>query len=256
MLKKLLIISIFSFSLYAEGMGIYMLNVVDEYSYGENEPDYGYSPGVGISFDTNLGKNKVFAYRLNFEYYRATGTDFYFPSDTVFENYKVKYDVKKSVFSVVNIFSFGIYRSKYMRLWIGPVLSIHSEKSDERNDYDDYYYEMYPDINLDAGPIVGINLNINDNASLAIDVSYGLLSTGTESPKVRAYLFWRFGETFEKRRPKVQPIQQRPQPKVQEKKSETFEEKLKYLKSLRDQEILTEEEYQFKRKELVQSLKL
>ena len=248
MLKKLLMISIFSFSLYAEGVGIYMLNVINEKGYDSYEDDYGYSPGIGLSFDTNLGKNKIFSYRLNFEYYRADGTDTYRPFDS---NIDVKYDIHKNVVSVVNIIGFGVYRSKHIRLWLGPIVSVNSENTNAHHDYED----AFTNNNLEVGPVTGLNYNINEAASLSIDISYGLLSTGTTSAKARVYLFWRFGETFEPRKPKIKK-KKTMQSTSQPRQTENFEEKLHYLKSLRDKEILTEEEYQLKRKELIDTLKL
>jgi len=252
MLKKLLFLILLTHTVYAEGLGIYTLNVLDEYSYEEDGPNYGYSPGIGISFDTNLGKDKVFAYRLNFEYYKAKGTDYYRPFDAI-DGVKRKYDIEKRVFSVVNIIAFGLYRSEHVRLWIGPVIGIHSENNNKKSDY--YDYDYYLDLNVDVGPAIGINYNINEDMGLALDLTYGIFSTGLSSAKARGYLFWRFGESFEKHRA-VQPIQQRHKPPVHVKREKTFEEKLEYLKSLRDQEILTEEEYQLKRKELVKALEL
>ena len=255
MLKKLFIFSLFSLSLQAAGLGIYMLNVVNESTYEDASegtgPDYGYSPGFGLSFDTNLGKNKVFGYRLNFEYYKASGTDYYRPFDSR-DDIKIKYDVAKRVFSMVNILHFGLYRSEHVRLWIGPALALHNEDSNERDDYDTY---TYSEMNIDVGPAIGLNYNINEDFSLSLDANYGILSSGTSALKARAYVFWRFGETFVARRV-VQPIQQRPKPPVKISKDKTFEDKLEYLKSLREKDILTEEEYQLKRKELVQELKL
>ena len=251
MLKKLLIFSLFSLSLQAAGLGIYMLNVVDESTYEERGLDYGYSPGFGLSFDTNLGKNKVFGYRLDFEYYKASGTDYYRPFDSR-DDIKIKYDVSKRVFSMVNILHFGLYRSEHVRLWIGPAIALHNEDNNERSDYDTYDYSG---LNVDVGPAIGLNYNINEDFSLSVDASYGILSSGTSALKARAYVFFRFGETFVPRRV-AQPIQQRLKPPVEIDKDKTFEEKLQYLKSLRDKDILTEEEYQLKRKELVSELKL
>ena len=252
MFKKLFTFSLFSLSLHAAGLGLYMLNVVDESTFEETGPDYGYSPGFGLSFDTNLGKNKVFGYRLDFEYYKANGTDYYRPFDSI-DRVILKADVSKRVFSMVNILHFGLYRSEHVRLWIGPAIALHNEDNNERNNYDTYDY--YTELNVDVGPAIGLNYNINEDFSLSVDASYGILSSGTSALKARAYVFWRFGETFVARRV-VQPIQQRLKPPVEISKDKTFEDKLEYLKSLREKDILTEEEYQLKRKELVQELKL
>ena len=259
MLKKLIVLTLCSLSLQAAGIGVYMLNVIGEQGFGEesgsNHQNFGYSPGIGLSFDTNLGKNRVFGYRLNFEYYKAEGTDRLYYSDNFDSVYK-DIDLCKTVFSVVNILDFGIYRSANLRVWVGPALSIHNTvySHNAYRNSDLYYNNNYSEEDFELAPILGLNYNLNDHFSLAVDASYALLTTSTNSVKARAYLFWRFGETFEERIPKrEQPSQVNIE---EEEKNKTFEEKLKYLKSLRDQEILTEEEYQFKRKELVQSLKL
>ena len=240
----------------AAGIGIYMVNVMNEREL-EGDQAFGYSPGMGLSFDTNLGKNKVFGYRLNFEYYRASGTDiptYYNYNGVLRPNREV--DVSKNVFSIVNNINFGMYRSEHLRIWLGVSIGIQNidYTSDNKvsSDPNDLYYDenYYNSLNLEIGPVVGLNYNINESTSLGVDLSYGVLNFGTTSAKARVYAFWRFGETFVQKKPTLVIDQ----PK--EEKQRDFESKLNYLKSLREKEIITEDEYQEKRQEVIKSLKL
>ena len=230
---------------FADGFGLLMLNVINEnssynydyYNYYDyslsNGVDYGYSPGVGISFDSNLGENHLFGYRLNLEYYNASGT-------ATYENYDyngtlrevTRLPVSKKTFSLVNTFTFGLYRSKYIRLWIGPQIVV------SRIDEENVYHDLFSD--LGGGPALGINYNINKEVSLAVDASYNIMGD-TTSTNVRAYLYWRFGETFT-----VRPSQVRKRVDPTD-----MGTRLNYLKGLRDDGVLTEEEYQYKRKQVI-----
>ena len=87
------------------------------------------------------------------------------------------------------------------------------------------------------GPVVGLNYNMNENISLSLDTSVNIMDSG-ENLSVRAYVFWRFGETFE-----VKPARG---------VANDMGEQLLYIKDLRDQGILTDREYESKRKEIIE----
>ena len=227
--------------LFADGLGIYMLNVINEQSnYADtyNNKDYGYSPGIGLSYDSNLGQNSVFSYRLGFDYYEAKGTQSATTYDynTGIETIKI-YNISKSTFSMANTFCFGLYRSEHIRLWIGS--QITAIKNDS-SDLDDTFFNT-----IEIGPSVGVNYNINDNATLAMDATFNIIGEES-STKIRAYLFWRFDEKF-KIRPKVKK-------RVRVKKTTKNREmgdKLIYLQQLKDEGILTEQEYETKRQQVI-----
>jgi len=224
-------------TLFAGGLGLYMLNIIDEnsyYDYEETGKDYGYSPGVGLTYDINLGKNNLFSYRVGIDYYKASGTSSYYDYDlNGTQSPLKKRSIEKSTMTLVNTFGFGIYRTKHLRLWLGPQVNIMKVK--ETNDYNDYF------VDFSAGPVAGINYNINNDFSLAVDASLMVVGDTTSS-QIRVYAFWRFDENFI-----------RPAPKLKKRANHNSDmgDKLRYLESLRDEGILTEEEFQKKRQEVI-----
>ena len=236
--KNIVIFSflLYSSTLFAGGLGVYMLNVIDENSYYDDETgkDYGYSPGIGVTYDTNIGKNSLFNYRLGIDYYKARGTSTFYDYDMNGTRSTLQsVDVKKSTLSLVNTFGFGVYRSKNLRLWLGPQITVMRVKEND-------YYNDYS-IDFSAGPALGLNYNLNDDVALSIDAT--LMALGeTTSTMVRLYAIWRFNETFKVTAPKLHGSANY---------NADMGEKLRYLQSLRDEGILTEEELQKKRQEII-----
>jgi len=199
--------------------------------------DYGYSPGIGVSYAMSLGEDRLFSYRLDMEYYKSRGQGKVYSYDMNSSQETVTtVEGKRRIFSVVNIFEFGLYRSKHLRFWVGPHFTVNHVK--EKVEY------QYNDTEVAIGPVIGLNYNINDSASLSIDASTDLIDSG-ENLSVRAYVFWRFGEEFKKRSRKRTV-------KSKSLDGPDIEEKLLYIKNLRDKGIITDDEYEHKRKAIIE----
>ena len=239
-LKKIILLSFIlcSSTLFAGGLGIYMLNVIDENSLYDSDgtgKEYGYSPGVGITYDTNVGNNSLFNYRLGIDYYKAEGTTYFYDYDmNGTQSPLQKKSAKKSTLSLVNTFGFGIYRSKNLRLWLGPQITFMRIK--ENDEYNNYYGDFT------GGPAVGMNYNFN-KADLSLSVDAALMVVGeVTSAMVRFYAIWRFNESFKVSVPKLNRSPSH---------NSDMGEKLRYLQALRDEGILTEVEFQKKRQEVI-----
>ncbi len=234
LIKKVLVLLLFLFPTlsFSDGLGLYMLNDFDSDN-GAYEVNYGYSPGVGLSYALTLGENQLFSYRLGLEYYksRGQGTVYQYASDGNFskEPTTTTVNAKRRTIAAVNTFEFGLYRSKNLRFWVGPQFTIMDVK--EKVEYQINGFDMA------IGPVVGLNYNMNENISLSLDTSVNIMDSG-ENLSVRAYVFWRFGEAFE-----VKPARG---------VANDMGEKLLYIKDLRDQGILTDKEYESKRKEIIE----
>jgi hypothetical protein len=145
--------------------------------------------GIGFAYDSNLGKDKSFNYRLGLEYMprKINGSD-----------EGVKY-------SVINTFGFSIFRADMVRVWAGPRINIG---------YDAYDKSGFSRNGMEIGiaPVVGVNVNFGDYFALSFDVDYKYSAvvggfetvidtgtyTGTETgATARLTAFYRFGEDFE-----------------------------------------------------------
>jgi len=166
--------------------------------------DYQPSTGLGFVFDSNIGKNSTFNYRLNLEYAMAkidTGERL------------LSADLTKHKYNLVNTFGFGILQAEYVRLWVGPRLNLQYEyASGSSNITRQYSY------GIGLAAATGINVILGRTVALAADVDYhGALLLGSEKYidldgvsrnsgyvgtnkglTARLYLLFRFGEHFER----------------------------------------------------------
>ncbi len=88
-----------------------------------------YILGAGLVLDTAVAKNKHFNYRLYLGY------------DTVMDSggrLFDKFNMHRAVFT--NTFGFAVHASKYIRLWLGPVVSFQVQYGNAK--YSDYYYSI------------------------------------------------------------------------------------------------------------------
>jgi len=167
--------------------------------------DYRPSTGLGFVIDTNIGQNRTFNYRFNFEYSMAE-------IDTA--ERLVEPDLTKHKYNLVNTFGFGVLQARAVRIWVGPRLNVQYEyASGSSNIRNQYSYG----IGLAAAG--GINVILGRTVALAADVGYhGALLFGSEKYRdindvahtsgyvgtnkgltARLYLLFRFGEHFEER---------------------------------------------------------
>ena len=106
----------------AAGMGItvpFNITETERISYSNvnlEKTTYEYKPntGLGFVFDTNIGKDSDFSYRLNLEYTLADLEE----SSRLYSS-----SVSKHKYNIVNTFGFSIYHSRYVRFWAGPRLN-------------------------------------------------------------------------------------------------------------------------------------
>ena len=200
----------------AAGMGIYIpLSVANSSSetisydssfIADQDVDYDYDPslGFGLAFDSNIGKDKLFNYRLGLEYMKVNVDN---RNGIASDNSYLRYNI-------VNTFGFGVLRTKNVRLWVGPRINVAWSLDTGDYGYTDLGFE------LGVAPAVGVNINLGPVVSLAADIDYrfayvagafdsdGLSTGGTYSgsatgPTARFYVLFRFGEEFQKQAPQV-----------------------------------------------------
>ena len=196
----------------AAGMGVYVpigvansSSVSGDYYTRTVDKDYEPAIGLGLAFDSNIGKNKLVNYRLGVEYMNVNVDNVNGWSGTTQEY---------SRFNIVNTLGFGVLRTKVIRLWVGPRLNIAWNASSD-NTYGSDYNEIA--LELGIAPAVGVNINLGRVVSLGFDVDYrfaalyGAWSTTLDDdtysgsatgPTARAYVLFRFGETYDKPAPK------------------------------------------------------
>jgi hypothetical protein len=149
----------------ASSLGLYF-----DYAFGPVDPDAAVLFGTrydtrrisaGLGVDTAVAKDKLFNYRMNLGY----------------ENVRERFqDVEFARFhqgSFENVFGFGVYRSKRMRVWLGPTLRIAAGTLDE---------DSVPGggpiggtvVNLTAGGglAAGVNVHTGDVGSAAFTIGY------------------------------------------------------------------------------------
>jgi len=189
----------------ASGMGVYIPftpSQSDTVSLGSSSTEYtrnfNSGAGFGVAFDSNIGKDKLYNYRLGLEYGSADFSD--------------NPELTKSTFNVVNTFGFGVYRNSRVRLWVGPRLNIQFSK---------YAHSTNPnygggEFGIGIAAATGINVSLGRVVSLAADIDYrnavvagshDYTSTyGTSSSSysgvnsgvtARFYVLFKFGETFQ-----------------------------------------------------------
>jgi len=166
--------------------------------------------GLGLTYDSNLGKDKLFNYRLGVEWMTRTIDS----TSAHGETYKCKNDCDMFRFQVVQTFGFGVFRTEMVRLWVGPRINVGYNYANNANDgYED------KDFNFELGiaPAVGINLNFNRWFAIAADLDYRFAYTGgartstvlytdkettasysgsNNGATMRLYAIFKFGEDF------------------------------------------------------------
>lgn len=104
--------------------------------------------GWGLSWDTNIGKDETFNYRL------SLGTGEYGEKGKPWEGLSLTHD-----------FGFGIARNRMARLWLGPEIMLTF--------IDDDSIEESPRLfGFGMGPVVGANLNITGHLAFSLRAAY------------------------------------------------------------------------------------
>ncbi len=215
MTKSILFTTILSLPLLvqAAGMGIslpYNITETERISYSNvnlHKTTFEYKPstGLGFVFDTNIGKDSDFSYRLNLEYTLADLDN----SSRLFSE-----GLTKHKYNIINTFGFSVYHSRYIRFWVGPRLNIqfqHASGSGNTMTQNNY--------GVGLGAATGLNVHLGPKVSLGADIDYhGVVMFGGENYKnydgdtthytatggtnkgatARLYLLFRFGEQYDK----------------------------------------------------------
>ena len=116
--------------------------------------------GVGLALDTAVAKDKLFNYRMNLGY----------------ENTRERYqDVEFARFhqgSFENIFGFGVYRSKLMRVWLGPALRIAAGTADGDTGLGALVPGKVVNLTAGGGLAAGVNVHTGNFGSAAFTLGY------------------------------------------------------------------------------------
>ncbi len=208
----------FPLFLHAVGMGVSVpitFYEKEKLSYSTSDiptSTYEYEPhsGIGFVFDSNVGQEKTFSYRFNFEYSIA---------DIESSSRLYSSNLRKHKFNFVNTFGFGVIQERYLRFWVGPRINIQYEHTSS-----DSNIRVQNSYGIGLAAAAGLNVIMAERVSLACDVDYhGTLLFGGESYRdydgtttgdvthytgyigtnrdftVRLYLLFVFGEQYEER---------------------------------------------------------
>ena len=168
-MRKLTLITLIIFLpvfIQAAGMGISVpMNITEteRISYSNtyiHQTTYEYKPstGLGFVFDTNIGKNRDFSYRLNFEYTLAELES----SNRLFSS-----EFSKHKYKIVNTFGFSVYHSRYVRFWAGPRLNLQYQHVSSTSNI-----RRQNTYGIGIGVATGVNVHLGPKVSLGLDVDY------------------------------------------------------------------------------------
>ncbi len=173
----------------------------DTEEYDTDDVEYKTSFGKGITFDSNIGQNRIYNYRLSLETIRLK-------IDKI-NGKTCQGECTSTRYNMVHTFGFGAIRNRDFRLWLGPRLNIaiNEENGNSTNRQDDDV-SSYVEIGLAAA--LGANFNINRAFAIAVDIDYRTsLATvileedddndrdeSVEGATIRVYALFRFGERF------------------------------------------------------------
>ena len=85
-----------------------------------------------------------------------------------------------------NTFGFGVVRTRWVRVWLGPpvMFSVSSGNLENNSDFDITL------LGIGIGPVMGVNVNIGKLVTLALDVGYHLrfyFGTGEDNSSSKTY---------------------------------------------------------------------
>ncbi|WP_345976890.1 hypothetical protein [Sulfurimonas sp. HSL3-7] len=213
---------LFSFLLFtpillkAAGMGVSVpvtITETERLNYSNvnlSDATYHYEPsaGLGFVFDSNIGQNRDFSYRLNFEYTL---------SKLESSNRLYSERFSKHKYNIVNTFAFSVYHARYVRFWVGPRINVQFEHMSSSSNI-----RRQNSYGIGLAAATGVNVMLGRTVALAADLGYhGSLLFGGERYRdydgttieeethysvyggtnkgltARFYLLFRFGERYE-----------------------------------------------------------
>ena len=113
--------------------------------------------GVGVIFDSNLAKDSLFNYRGTFGYRSSKHT---------FETFFGDLDLDADGFEMNHLLGFGVVRTNFVRVFIGPAIRVGVDVFDTASSAD------LVNVDFGVGPEIGVNLNVAKNLTLSPWVSY------------------------------------------------------------------------------------
>ena len=130
----------------------------------------------GISFDTNLAKDRLFNYRINANIQIV---------DQRLNQGPTKVDIQGSGFALNQLFGFGLVRTRGMRLFVGPTLHLGYASFDDDDRVGPFRVDYEEDLfTIGIGPEIGINLHPSRHLTISFTgfYRYGLQVAGFDSP--------------------------------------------------------------------------
>jgi hypothetical protein len=112
------------------------------------EPDYK-TKIIGFMLDTNVARDSVFNYRLNIALDKL--------------DFGGRRSKKIDGYVMDHTFGFGVLRNQYVRLWLGPQISLSYYNED------DFDFDLF---GLGFGPAVGVNIHAGDKVSFTVTSGY------------------------------------------------------------------------------------
>ncbi len=113
--------------------------------------------GTDLTLDTAVAEDLLFNYRLNFD----CETSY---SDSAF--YGSPYNINR--FMCTNTFGFGLIRTRFVRLWLGPQLM----SSYEFRSHDNYVSDAA--VYNKLGAVAGINIHANERITFSVETGLRL----------------------------------------------------------------------------------
>ena len=179
-LKKFLLMLLLPLSLQAVGFGVYVpLSFAEKSSedytssYSSTYPDdystnttYKESVGVGLVFDTNIHKNRLFNYRLGIEL---------LPREIKDRNgTSCQKGCEGTKLNFVHTFGFALIKNEKLRLWAGPRINLALTHYNGG-------YEGGFNSEFGIAPVIGANYAVNKNISLSFDLDYRITQSSGNS---------------------------------------------------------------------------
>jgi hypothetical protein len=180
MLKKYSIIICFSCfivlssisGLYALGVGGYISGKggVSTLKIGDTNSSVDYSVGAGFVLDTAVATNEVFNYRLAVGYENSvkSGVPFF----STWSTHRISFS---------NVLGYAFYRSKYLRVWMGPQIGLACQfvnaKDKEIQSSPNtigyrirFHSDNFAIFSLGFGAVLGINVHPADNFTISFEI--------------------------------------------------------------------------------------
>lgn len=115
--------------------------------------------GVGVIYDTNVGQQQLFNYRLGISYQRMK-------ANTTVEN------IDLHGVTCDNDFGFRLFSDNDLRLWAGPEVKVEYL---EGKSVSAGYRSHTSGLAVGVAPVVGLNLHLNSDLSLSLKGGYMFL---------------------------------------------------------------------------------